>query len=223
MCAALAPLLPARPDVRARATSCPRPMPPRGACPFRDARKNCSLSAQTSRVCRLRSSVAEHISSTRHAASLPRYCGGPNQGARLPAAPSPPLGIDGAAGSLAPWFGPPQYLGSDAACRVLEICSATEDRRRQTRLVCAEREQFFLASRKGQAPRGGMGRGQEVARARTSGLAGSSGASAAHIAWSKIHAAVLRHGVPRHLSRRPNPPAPAVNGALIKLSVFAMF
>jgi len=127
-----------------------------------------------------------------------------------------PKGCDGAAGSLAPWFGPPQYLGSDAARHVLEIRAATEDRRRQTRLVCAEREQFFLASRKGQAPRGRHGpRNKKLLERETSGLAGSSG----EVLRTSRGAKFMRSSTAWRSTTsitRPNPPAPAVDGALIK-------
>src|SRR6266436_1320085 len=49
-----------------------------------------------------------------------------------------PQGSDRQASRLASRTGPPQHLGGDAPCRVLEVCRAAQDRRRQARLLRAE-------------------------------------------------------------------------------------
>src|SRR6266403_248332 len=54
--------------------------------------------------------------------------------------------------------GPAQHLGSDAACRVLEVCRAAKNRWREAWLVRAQRKQFLLKTRKGQVERGGVER-----------------------------------------------------------------
>src|SRR5258708_19945389 len=44
--------------------------------------------------------------------------------------------------------GPAQYLGSDAPCRVLEVCRSAKNRRREAWLVRAQRKQFLREARK---------------------------------------------------------------------------
>src|SRR6267143_3953304 len=63
------------------------------------------------------------------------------------------------ASRLAPGNGPSQHLGSDAACRVLEVCGAAKNRRREARLVRAQRKQLFYAAGSGQVERSGVERG----------------------------------------------------------------
>jgi len=50
---------------------------------------------------------------------------------------------------MAPRIRPAQHLGGDAPCRVLEICAAAKNRRREARLFRAERQQFFARPEKG--------------------------------------------------------------------------
>src|SRR5579859_2181716 len=67
---------------------CPLSTPHPSRAPSPAARKNCSPSIRTIRASRLPEFFAHHISSTPHAASLPRCCVVPSQAATLPLSPS---------------------------------------------------------------------------------------------------------------------------------------
>src|SRR5258708_3137489 len=122
---------------------------------------------------------------------------------------------------MAPRIRPAQHLGGDAPCRVLEICAAAKNRRREARLFRAERQQFFCQARKRQVERGGLERGQEIIGARAPRLARGDRQTIAHVAWVKIRGTTLRYRVPRYLSCRTDSPAPPPDGALTRISVLA--
>src|SRR6266436_6848900 len=124
------------------------------------------------------------------------------------------------ASRMAPRTGPAQHLGSDAPWGVLEVCRAAENRRRKARVVRPERKQFLPAAGTRQAERSRVAGRQEVARARASGLASDGGGSIANAARVEIPETALRRGVSRHLSRRPDTPAPPFDGALDQRASF---
>src|SRR6266481_769933 len=126
------------------------------------------------------------------------------------------------ASRVASQTGPAQYLGSDAPCRVLEVCRAAKNRRREAWLVRAQRKQFLRKARKRQVERGRLERRQEVAGARTPGHACYGGESIAHRAGRETIASTLRRSVSRYLSCRTDTAASSADGALISVSVVAV-
>src|SRR6266849_5095857 len=129
--------------------------------------------------------------------------------------------INRQASRVAPQTGPAQHLGSDGPCRLLEVCGAAKNRRREAWVVRAQRKQFLSAAGTGQAERGGVEDRQEVTRARAPGIPSVGGQSIAHRTWCQITAPALRRGVPRCLSCRADKASPPADGALISESVLA--
>src|SRR5205823_2194802 len=112
--------------------------------------------------------------------------------------------------------GAPQHLGTGAARCLLEICGASQDRRRKAGLVYAEGQQFFPASGKRQRNGRSLGRRQEVTGTGTPRPAHGSGESPAHDARRQVFAPRLWRGVSRRLSCGADSPPAAFAGTLRK-------